>query len=122
MRPDSAMIPPAKISNTNTHATVAGRRRRSAGKGVAVAAKGSAPIARYLNVDLEIRSASDLQPLADAVAGRLLVLHTGKVNGSYFLSLEVPGLSSQPDAAIKELGQAISALPAAAPRLRYGGG
>jgi len=76
--------------------------------------------ANYLNVDLEIRSRSDLQPLADAVADRLFVLHIGKVAGSFFLSLEVLCLPGGPDAAIKQLGRVMSRLPAPARRLWTG--
>ena len=67
--------------------------------------------AKYLNVDLEIRSRSDLKPLADAVATQLLVLHVGRMRGEFFLSLEMSDPSRLPDAAIRHLAHVISSLP-----------
>jgi hypothetical protein len=67
--------------------------------------------ARYLNVDLEIRSRSDLAPLAKALSRRLIVLHVGKVGREYLLSLEVSGLSVHPDAIIRRFDRVISSLP-----------
>ena len=66
----------------------------------------------YLNVDLEIRSRSDLMPLVDALQPHLDVLHAGRAQGGGFLaSFEITGASVPPDAAIRRLARALLALP-----------
>jgi hypothetical protein len=80
-------------------------------------AEASDASARYLNVDLEIRSPSDLAPLAKAVSRQLIVLYAGKVGREYLLSLEVNGLSSNPDAVIRRFDRVIGSLSPAARRL-----
>lgn len=69
--------------------------------------------ARFLNVDLEIRSRSDLAPLAKALSRRLIVLHAGKVGREHLLSLEVSGLSLHTDAVIRRFARLIASLPPA---------
>jgi hypothetical protein len=71
----------------------------------------------YLNVDLEIRSHSDLTPLAQALQRWLFVLHAGRVHGTFFVSFEVSGLSHSPDAAIRRLAAALRRLPPPLQRL-----
>lgn len=73
--------------------------------------------ARYLNVDLEIRSRSDLAPLAKALSRRLIVLHVGKIGRGFLLSLEASGLSVHPDAVIRRFDRAIASLSPAARKL-----
>jgi len=73
--------------------------------------KTTAPGANYLNVDLEIRSSADLKPLADAVSTHLDIIHLGRVRNEFFLSVEVPGRTQPPDAAIAILAKTILSLP-----------
>jgi hypothetical protein len=65
----------------------------------------------YLNVDLEIRSQSDLTPLVQALRRRLFVLHAGRMRGTFFASFETPGASYPPDIAIRRLASALLRLP-----------
>ena len=70
--------------------------------------------AKYLNVDLEIRSRSDLTPLVGALSRSLFLLHAGRIRGTFLASFETPGLDLPPDRAIKRLADAVSALPPSA--------
>jgi hypothetical protein len=65
----------------------------------------------YLNVDLEIRSRSDLTPLVQALQRRLFVLYTGRRQGTFFASFETSGLRHPPDVAIRRLVTALRRLP-----------
>ena len=65
----------------------------------------------YLNVDLEIRSQSNLMPLVDALRPRLFVLHAGRVRGAFFASFEISGLTLPPDMANRRLARVLSDLP-----------
>ena len=65
----------------------------------------------YLNVDLEIRSRSNLMPLVDALRPRLDVLHAGHSRGQFVASFEVAGVTLPPDVAIDRLARAVSGLP-----------
>lgn len=50
---------------------------------------------RFITVDLEVWSRTDLAPLADAVRRRCLVLHVGKVNRKFLASFEAHGDSPE---------------------------
>jgi len=76
-----------------------------------VSQRKAGPAAVYLKVDLEIRSRSDLTPLVDALRRRLLVLHAGCVERTFFASFETPGGSDPPDVAIRLLAAALRRLP-----------
>ena len=69
---------------------------------------------KYLNVDLEIRSRSDLMPLVKALSASALLLHAGRIRSTFLASFETPGLNLPPDRAIKWLADAVSALPPSA--------
>jgi hypothetical protein len=71
----------------------------------------------YLNVDLEIRSPSDLTQLVKALQRRLFVLHAGRVRGTFFASFETSGISHAPDVAIRRLASALQRLPRPLQRL-----
>jgi hypothetical protein len=73
--------------------------------------------AGYLNVDLEIRSRSSLMPLVDALRPRLLVLHAGRIRGTFFASFEISGTTLPPDMAIRRLARALSDQPPRIQRL-----
>ena len=76
-------------------------------------------VSTFLNVDLEIESASRLDLLAAAVEPQAFVVHHGPGPGSkrYFLSLESARLSQGPDAAIHALCTVIENLAPAARRV-----
>lgn len=76
--------------------------------------------AEYLNVDLEIRSRSDLTALVEALSRSLFLLHAGRIPGTFFASFETPGLDLPADGAIKRLAEAVSALPPSARSLEGG--
>jgi len=71
----------------------------------------SEPAAEYLNVDLEIRSRSDLTPLADELSRSLFLLHAGRIPRTFLASFETGGGTQPPDRAIKRLAAAVSRLP-----------
>jgi len=75
------------------------------------------PGAVYLNVDLEIRSRSDLTPLVEALRHRLFVLHAGRIQRTFFASFETFGRSHPPDVAIRHLATALLRLPPSLRRL-----
>ena len=65
----------------------------------------------FLNVDLEISSAEDLAPLAEALGPKLSVLHVGRVQRRYWARLELRTQPKTPDVAIRRLARAIEQLP-----------
>jgi hypothetical protein len=71
----------------------------------------------YLNVDLEIRSRSNLMPLVDALRPHLDVLHAGRVRGAFLASFEVAGVTLPADVAIRRLARALSDLSPSVRRL-----
>ena len=70
-----------------------------------------APGAVYLNVDLEVRSRSNLIPLVDALRPRLDVLNAGEARGEFRVSFELAGVTLPPDVAIHRLARAVTGLP-----------
>jgi hypothetical protein len=65
----------------------------------------------YLNVDLEIRSRSNLKPLVDAQRPRLDVLNAHEARGEFRVSFEAPGVTLPPDVAIHRLARAVAGSP-----------
>jgi hypothetical protein len=68
----------------------------------------------YLNVDLEVRSRSDISGLVRALCPPLFNLHSGTVDGAHFASFEAPGCGLAPDDAIAAMVKAVRGLPRAA--------
>jgi hypothetical protein len=66
---------------------------------------------RFLNVDLIIYSRSDLAPLVSAMGTRVIVLYVGSENRKYKACLEISGMPTSPEAAIKGFCRLISGLP-----------
>lgn len=73
---------------------------------------------RYLNVDLELRSAADLSPLAEHWGERVMVLFNHRVGECYHLALETavaetsrPPSAADADACIQDFLALFSALP-----------
>jgi hypothetical protein len=71
----------------------------------------------FLNVDLEIRSVSKLDLIADAMGERVLVLYCGVSGRRHLLAVESSGRHKGPDAAIHALCAAVESLPPTARRL-----
>jgi hypothetical protein len=65
----------------------------------------------FLNVDLDIYSKSDLQPLADGFGRKVTVMYVGKLKGTYCAHLEVARYTRSADATIRAFCKLIEALP-----------
>lgn len=76
-----------------------------------------ANVTHYLNVDLEISSMSNLQPLVTALEGEVFVLFVGRVNRTYRIVLEIAGLTRTADATILAFCALIRSLPRAKRKL-----
>ena len=77
-------------------------------------------LTNFLNVDLDIFSKSDLQPLVTAMGTKVMVLHVGRYKGTYRAHLEVAGYSGydeNADSTIRAFCAIIRALPKAALKL-----
>jgi hypothetical protein len=71
----------------------------------------------FLNVDLEIESASELDSLAAAMGKRVNILHSGSGNERrHLLALEISGQHKDADATIHALCAIVESLPPAARR------
>jgi hypothetical protein len=73
----------------------------------------------FLNVDLDIHSKSDLQPLVTAMGKKVHVLFVGRIKRTYRAHLELweSGLSESADSIIQGFCALIRALPKAAVEL-----
>ena len=65
----------------------------------------------FLNVDLEIYSTRDLQPLVRRLGRRVFVLYLGREYGKYCAKLEVAKNTRTADFTIRALCRLIEALP-----------
>ena len=65
----------------------------------------------FLNVDLDLTSAEDLAPLADALGPHLYALHVGRAGRYHRATLELSGHTRTPDAVIRRLVAAVQQLP-----------
>ena len=75
--------------------------------------------ARFLNVDLDIASATKLDALAAAMGRRVIVLHSGRVSKTkrHLLILEGSGEHGSPDATIHALCKVVQGLSPTARRI-----
>jgi hypothetical protein len=73
----------------------------------------------FLNVDLDIYSKYDLQPLVTAMGDKVFVLYVGRYKRTYRAHLELPGsgLSKSPDSTLRKYCALIRTLPRAAVEL-----
>jgi uncharacterized protein (DUF433 family) len=78
--------------------------------------KGRQDETQLLNVDLDIYSKSDLQPLVDAFGKAVFVLFAGRIRRTYKAVLEVKKLTKDADATIRVFCDLIRALPRPAKR------
>lgn len=68
--------------------------------------------AKYLNVDLDIYSRSDLQPLVNGFGNRVIALYVGRERRRYSAHLELAGFQRpSADATIRAFCTLIRALP-----------
>ena len=68
----------------------------------------------YLNVDIEVTARHDLQPLVDALADRVFVLHVGRIKGRHFAGLELAAMTKTADRTIRRLAAIVKSLPRSA--------
>lgn len=66
---------------------------------------------QYLNVDLEIYSKHDLQPLVDRLGLKVTALYVGRDHGKYSAHLEVSKITKTADSTIREFCALIEKLP-----------
>ena len=71
----------------------------------------------FLNVDLDIYSSRDLQPLVKGFGAKVFVLYVGRERGKYGAHLEIAGLTKTADPTIRAFCRLIKALPEAERRL-----
>lgn len=68
----------------------------------------------FLNVDLEIFSKRDLQPLMNSLGEKVLILYSAREGRTYRAHLELAGTRRTPDATIRAFCALIERLPKAA--------
>jgi hypothetical protein len=74
------------------------------------AGRSSPPSTRFLNVDLDICSKSDLQPLIAALGKKVVVLHAGREKRTYCAHLELARRTNDADATIRLFCALIGSL------------
>jgi hypothetical protein len=67
----------------------------------------------FLNVDLDIYSKADLQPLVTALGKKVTVLYVGRIKRTYSAHLELAKITRTADATIRSFCSLIEALPKA---------
>lgn len=65
----------------------------------------------FLNVDLDIYSKADLQPLVSALGKKVMVLYIGRVRQTHCAHLEVAKITKTADATIRAFCSLLQALP-----------
>jgi len=71
----------------------------------------------FLNVDLDIYAAFDLQPLVSSLGKKVIVLYAGRERRSYTAHLELAGRAKSADSIIRGFCALIRALPGAEKQL-----
>lgn len=79
--------------------------------------RNDAEATEFLNVDLEVYSKSDLQPLADAMGEKVIALFVGRIKRTYHAHFEIAGLARNADATIQALCAIVRSLPRPAAKL-----
>jgi hypothetical protein len=69
------------------------------------------PATRFLNVDLDIFSNRDLQPLVDAFGKKISVLYSGRVRRTHRAHVELAKITKTADATVRDFCTLIDALP-----------
>ncbi len=73
--------------------------------------RGNPTSTHFLNVDLDIYSKADLQPLVSALGKKVMVLYIGRVRQTHCAHLEVAKITKTADATIRAFCSLIQALP-----------
>ena len=68
-------------------------------------------ITYFLNVDLDIYSRFDLQPLVSSLGRKVIALHVGRDRRRYFARLELAKVMKSADSTIRAFCSLIRALP-----------
>jgi len=76
-----------------------------------VGLKDTSSTTHFLNVDLDIYSRADLQPLVAALGNKVFALYVGRDNRSYCAHLEIAKVTKTVDSTIRALCGLIQALP-----------
>jgi hypothetical protein len=76
--------------------------------------------AHYLNVDLDIRSKTDLGPVLKEMGRRVAVMHSGPVGAGHLLAVETARVYKNPDATVHALCEIVENLSPASRRLWNG--
>jgi hypothetical protein len=74
-------------------------------------------VTTFLNVDLDLLSRSDLQPLVTVLGDKTYALHVGRDKQTYRAHLELSKTPQDPDAAIRNFAALIRTLPKAERKL-----
>jgi hypothetical protein len=70
-----------------------------------------ASLTRFMNVDLELYSKSDLQPLVSSLGKKVVVLFVGRQRGRCFARLELARSTKSADSTIRTFCRLINDLP-----------
>ena len=68
-------------------------------------------VTTFLNVDLDVNSRSNLQPLVAGLGRRILVLHAGRRGRTYSAHFELAWAPKSADAAVRGFAALIRSLP-----------
>jgi hypothetical protein len=66
---------------------------------------------KFLNVDLDVYSRSDLQPLVSGFGDKVFALYVGRERGTYSANLELAGYEPSADSTIRTFCELVRALP-----------
>jgi hypothetical protein len=80
---------------------------------MATTSKLRSPVTHYLNVDLDIYSRYDLQPLVSRLGRKVSVLYVGRESKRYCAHLELANVTSSANSTIHAFCRLIQALPKA---------
>src|ERR1700687_874036 len=84
---------------------------------VMVIYKGRQDAAHFLEVDLDIYSKTNLQPLVSALGKRVFVLHVGRVKRTFCAHLELTRITKDADTTVRAWCVLIESLPKAERKL-----
>jgi hypothetical protein len=79
----------------------------------ALAAVDSTAVAEFLNVDLDIWSTHNLQPLVNRLGKKVIVLYAGRARRKFSAHLELARHTTTADSTIRAFRKLIRALPSA---------
>jgi hypothetical protein len=73
--------------------------------------EGNRDATHFLNVDLDLHSKTDLEPLVSALGRKVLKLHVGRIGLTYCVHLEVERRTKDADSTIRAFCALIKSLP-----------